>query len=184
MDILNRNWARILLVVSLAVNLFVLGAFGSHWLSLNTFGIGQEDRSARMAGERSSRGGRRVHPGMIVGLPSPGQLMNILSEREREDFKAAWRAENPRLRGQFRAMYDARADVAATLSEDAYQRQDLLDAFAALRARQMELAASSQELIVNLADQLDDEGRDRLAEIMRPPAGRPWESLKRPPQNR
>lgn len=184
MGVLSRNWVRVLLVLSLAVNLFVVGAFASHWLSLKAFWAGQEERQVQMLRGRSPRDGRRVHPGMIVGLPSPGQLMNILSDSEREDFKAAWRAENPRLRDQFRAMYDAREEVAVTLSEDAYQRQDLQEAFAALRARQMELAEMSQELMINLADQLDDEGRDRLAKIMSPPPGRPWESLKRPPQKR
>lgn len=168
----SRRWLPIFLVASLAVNLFVLGAFAAHWLSISlradpdhlvTVNVPQDDE--------------RYHSG-VVGLPSPRTLLKVLTKEERDELLSAWRQENPHIRDEFKAMYDARDHVAEVLSAPEYNRQDLVDAFAALRSHQMELASTSQNLIIGLADQLDEDGRHRLAGIMKAPANRPYQTLK------
>lgn len=151
MTALTKNWVRILLVLSLAINVFVLGAAATHWLNI---------------GDRHMRG--RAHPGLIVGLPSPRQLYGVLKEDERTILTEAWRPQRPRLEQHFRDLLAARQGVAQALAERPYRQADLADAFAQLRQRQMDLAAASQGVIIDLARQLDDDGRSRLAGLMRP----------------
>jgi len=169
----SGRWISIMLVASLAVNVFVLGAFAAHWFAIS-FRPGDDSRDAVL--ERLRRA--QAHPGIVVGLPSPTSILEVLHEDEREHLMTKWRAANPALREGFKRLYDARDEVADVLSEPAYKRQDLEAAFADLRARQMELASTSQGLIIDLADNLDTDGRNRLAHIMRPPPERRGEKLR------
>lgn len=174
MAALTRNGLGIMLVASLAVNVFVLGAFASHWFafklrpepSVNTAMTVQQDDE-------------RYHSG-VVGLPSPRTLLKVLTKKERDELLTAWRKENPHIRDEFKAMYDARDQVAAVLSAPEYSRDALAEAFADLRAHQMDLASTSQNLIIGLADKLDEDGRHRLAGIMKAPPGRPYQTLRNP----
>jgi|GEM_PF-1584743 len=166
------RWVPIMLVASLAVNVFVLGAFAAHWFAIS-FRPGDESRDAVL--ERLRRA--QAHPGIVVGLPSPTSILEVLHEDERTHLMTKWRQANPALREGFKRLYDARDEVADVLSEPDYRREDLERAFADLRARQMELASTSQSLIVDLADNLDADGRDRVARIMRPPPERRGEKL-------
>ena len=174
MAVLTRNWLGVMLVVSLAVNLFVLGAFASHWFALS---LRPDPR--HLVAVNPPQDDERFHSG-VVGLPSPRTLLQVLTKEERDELLTAWRRENPHIRDEFKAMYDARDQVAQTLMESNYNRQDLINAFADLRAHQMELASTSQDLIVELADKLDEGGRNRLATIMKAPADRPYQTLRRP----
>jgi uncharacterized membrane protein len=167
------RWVPIMLVASLAVNVFVLGAFAAHWFAIS-FSLGGDSRDALVERLRRSQ----AHPGIVVGLPSPTSILQVLHEDEREHLMTKWRAANPELREGFKRLYDARDEVADVLSEPAYKRVDLENAFADLRARQMELASTSQGLIIDLADNLDADGRNRLAHIMRPPPERRGEKLR------
>lgn len=173
MSVFSGRWIPILLVVSLAVNVFVLGAFAAHWFSIS---FRSEDGSRDAMLERLRRA--QAHPGIVVGLPSPTSILEVLNRDERQHLMTKWRQANPKLREGFKELYDARDDVANVLSEEDYSRDDLEAAFAALRARQMELASTSQGLIVDLADQLDEDGRNRVAHIMRPPPERRGEKLE------
>jgi uncharacterized membrane protein len=172
MSTFTRRWLPSLLVVSLAVNVFVLGAFAAHWFAIS---FRPDDYTRDAVVERLKRA--QAHPGIVVGLPSPTSILEVLHEDERDHLMTKWREANPTLREGFKRLYDARDEVADVLSEQDYERADLEAAFADLRARQMELASTSQGLIVDLADNLSEDGRNRVAHIMRPPPERRGEKL-------
>jgi len=168
MTLFSRNGTRTLLIASLALNVFAIDWGAAHWTG---FGWHHRDDDGPRAASAEGHGdnGKRMRAGSIVGLPSPRRLMDVLSEDGRAHLTQSWRDETPRIRNEFRALFDARDHVADVLSRQDYQRKDLEDAFSALRARQMELTETSQGFIIDLADHIGAEERDRLAALMRPP---------------
>lgn len=149
---LRRHWGRITFVASLALNVFFIAAIATHW-----FGQGERD----FAGDPDDGS-------LVVGLPSPHQLYGALTEDEQELLTAEWKTRKPQFKEIFDAIFDARASVAMRLDAEDFQKPALTEAFAELRRHQMTLTATSQDVIIDLAAELDAEGRESLADLMRP----------------
>jgi len=139
-------------VASLALNVFFIAAIATHWIG---------------GGERDFAGGQD-DGGLVVGLPSPHQLYGALTESEQKLLTAQWVNRKPQFKEIFEAIFNARDAVAMRLDADDFQKAALDDAFAELRRHQMALTATSQDMIVGLAARLDANGRERLADLMRP----------------
>src|SRR5918996_5100000 len=92
----SNRW-RLVLVVSLALNLFVLGAVSTAWLA---------SRGWLPFRQRAER------PPRIVGMPNPRQLRATLPAPDHGALDAALAAHGPEIRRRVRDLAAARAEVA------------------------------------------------------------------------
>lgn len=143
---------RVILVASLALNLFVIGAVaadaiaGSGWLAGT---IGLEHRPPR-----------------LTGMPNPRELREVLPEQGRAVLEATLGNRGPQFRESLRAMLAARRAAADAIRAKPFDRAKVEQAFAALREREAALAAVAQGTILELVAQLDAEGRDKVAGLL------------------
>lgn len=154
---MNPSLARalpIVLVVSLALNLFLAGAIASHLLHRGP------DHGAM---ERPHRHGL---------LPHPRQLRHALSPEAQARFDALHEAHRPRIRERLRAVGAARRALGEVLRAEPLDRARMDAAFAALREEEGRLAAETQSMFGTLALELSPEDRARLAEMIPGPRRR------------
>lgn len=153
---MSTRW-RVALVVSLALNLFALGALSTAWLGPRPWG-------------RVLREGRRPS---VVGMPNPRQLRAALPERDRPLIADALRAHGPEIRQRIRDLAAARADVAEAIRAEPFDRGRLEAAMATLRERETAVATVTQGMVVDLVSRLDAEGRARVADLVPARRARP-----------
>lgn len=153
---MSARW-RVVLVVSLALNLFALGALSTAWLGPRPWG-------------RILREGPRPS---VLGMPNPRQLRAALPERDRPVLADALRAHGPEIRRRIRDLVAARAEVAEAIRAEPFDRDRLETAMATLRERETAVAAATQGMLVDVVSRLDADGRARVADLVPLRRGRP-----------
>jgi uncharacterized membrane protein len=139
---------RIVLVVSLALNVFALGALASAWV-LGGPGFGASHRPAR-----------------FIGLPLPRQLQAALPERDHGLLRTTLDAHRPEIRTRIRAIFAARRAVADAIRAEPFDRARLEAALAALREKEGATAEEAHRMMTDLAAKLDAGGRAKVAELI------------------
>ncbi|MBT7771912.1 MAG: periplasmic heavy metal sensor [Rhodospirillales bacterium] len=121
----------IVLTISLALNLFLGGAFVSHWMSGDT-------------GKRGGFRGPLHHTAAREKLSSEHQGMvdNI------------WQQHRPMIRENIGAMRDARRVVRSTLIADPFDRTAMDNAYADLHQRLLEARSAMAKTIGDVAEKL------------------------------
>jgi uncharacterized membrane protein len=140
---------RLLVVASLALNVFLIGAVAADavmhrgWFGM--FGHGR--------------------PG-IMGLPSPHELRAVLPENDEAILEQALQSHRAQFHEHLDALFAARAEVAAAVKAEPFDRAKLEAAFAALRERDAAIAAGAQDMLVDFISKLDAAGRARVAGLL------------------
>ncbi|WP_119460428.1 periplasmic heavy metal sensor [Rhodospirillaceae bacterium SYSU D60014] len=144
---------RVLLVLSLALNLFGAGAIAASavmdrgWLA-GAFGL------------------HHHRPPRIMGMPNPRQLHAVLPESGRVILKETLDAHRPRFRENLRGLFAARRAVAEAIKADPFDRTRLEAAFTTLRDREANVATAAQATMADLVSRLDADERDAVAELL------------------
>ena len=143
---------RIVLILSLALNLFGIGA-------ITASAVTHDGWLAEMVGSRD-------HRLRIMGIPSSRQLRAALPENDQAILEQVLDVHRPKLREKLRDLFAARRTVAEAVRAEPFDRARLDAAFAALREREASIAAEAQATISDLIARLDAEGRDTVAELL------------------
>jgi uncharacterized membrane protein len=143
---------RIVLVLSLALNLFAVGAVGAA-------AIVGDGWMGELAGVRQ--------PPRLTGMPNPRQLRAVLDDADQAILSATLEARRPAFRENLRAMFAAREAVAQAIAAEPFDHARVEAAFAALREREAVVAAAAQGTILDLVARLDGDGRAKVAELMK-----------------
>ena len=140
---------RIVLIASLALNVFALGAFtsalvldGSRWF------------------------GDRERPRRFIGMPSPHRLRAALDEGDQRTLHAAMEAHRSEIRARIRGIRAARRDVAEAIRAQPFDRARLDAALVRLRESEGATATEIHGMIAELVAKLDADGRARVAELI------------------
>ena len=135
-------------------------------LALNLFGIGAIAADAIM--DRDGHGGLFGHcrPPRFMGLPSPRELREVLPENDRAKLDSLLQANKAEFRQRLDELFAARQVVADAIKAEPFDRAKLQTAFAALREREAAMAARAQDWLVEFVAGLDPEGRARVAELL------------------
>jgi Spy/CpxP family protein refolding chaperone len=144
---------RIVLVVSLALNLFVVSA-----VAVDAVTDGGWTRS--FLGMHGGRG-----PGLL-GLPNPRELRAILPEQDRAVLDSTMEAHRTQFHERFEAIGAARDAVTAAIKTEPFDPAKLEAAFADLSARWRAVSAEAQAMLTDLVTHLSPEGRAKLAQMM------------------
>jgi uncharacterized membrane protein len=141
----RRRWLGLALVLSLAVNLFLVGILAGGWLARGP-----------AAGFDPAAGPASI-PHMIRALPPTARdaALERFAERRRA------------LRGQMTALRRARQSVYEALTAEAFDRAALEAALGDLREQVAALQAGLHEAIVAVAERLEAEDRREMAETLR-----------------
>lgn len=142
----NGRIVGIALLVSLAVNLLLVGLLAAHLL-------------------RGSSGHRGEHA-PLPGLPSMHQLSRELSEPSRDALRTILQSHRRDIREQLGASRQSRRDVAAALLADPFDAAVLQSAFAHQREQDARIAEQIQNALVEFAQTLDAEQRQSLLRAM------------------
>lgn len=141
------RWLRVALIVSLAINLALLGAIGTRWASYHRFGHGHGHWSS---GER---------------LPvSLGLYGRALDESDRRDLAADLAARHDALTGHRAAMRQRMQDFTTALRTENFEPQAALDALAAQRSAMGAYIGAAQAMLVEHVAQMDAAARRRFAD--------------------
>ena len=142
---------RILLIASLALNLFGVGAI-----------------AAAAVMDRDGHGGLFGHcrPPRFMGLPSPRELRAVLPESDQANLEALLQANRARFRERLSDLFAARQRVADAVKSEPFDRAELETAFAALRASEAAMAAGAQAWLGEFVAGLDADARAEGAELM------------------
>jgi len=155
--------------LSRPVRLLIVGS-----LALNLFGIGAIAADAVM--DDGPRGGLFGHcpPPRFTGLPSPRELRDILPESDQAKLDALLKANKERFQQRLQTLRAARQQVADAIKAEPFDRAKLATAFGALREQEAGMAAGAQDWLVELVAGLDQDGRAKVAELLtrrhKPPA--------------
>jgi uncharacterized membrane protein len=153
------TWLRVLLVVSLGLNVAVLAGLG--WRHFGHDG--------------GHRGGHGPHAAMRGSLmPNPRVLRQVLPEDRRAVVDGLIAKHRDEIRGTVREVFAARRKVHALMTADTVDRAALDRAFAELRARDADAATAVQAMLTELATDLTPAERRAMAEAVerRGPRGR------------
>ncbi len=160
MSTLIRNRFRVLLIVSLALNLFLGGLFAGHWL------------------EAWRRG-----PEPFQGRPPPlrlhmGRMLERLPAEAREQATRVMERRREAMRKTVRAMHQARREVRRSLHAEPFDPARVERALEALRTRSSAAQAEMHAAMAELARELPPDARRALADGL----GRPGRHRRpRPP---
>jgi Spy/CpxP family protein refolding chaperone len=153
---MTETWSRrlrILLVASLAVNLFFI-AVVAVWA---------------VAGPGYLRGMMGFgHGPRMMGMPFPRQIRDVLNEPGQQILDSMLEARRDAFHANLDSMFEARAALAEAVATEPFDRARVEAAMAALRDREAVLHAGAQNMILELAAQLDAEQRGKLAELLKP----------------
>lgn len=156
---MSETWSRrlrLLLVISLAVNLFFIGAIAVS--AITGHGLG-------MLGFGPTHGPRPW------GMPNPRQLRGVLNDEGQQVLSTMLETRRDAFHANLDAMFAARQAVADALAAKPYDAAKVETAMAALREREAVMAASAQGMILELSAKLDDEQRGKVAELLKPKEG-------------
>jgi len=139
---------RVLVVVSLALNVFLIGAV--------------------IADSFTDRGwlGHDRPPPRIMGLPSPRELRSVLSDSCQATLEQALQANRPKFHEHLDALFAARQAVAEAIKADPFDPDKLAAAFAKLREQDAAMAAGAQDMLIGFISKLDGDCRAKVAELL------------------
>jgi uncharacterized membrane protein len=142
---------RILLIASLALNLFGVGAIAT---------------AAVM--DRGGHGGLFGHcrPPRFMGMPSPRELREVLRDSDRVKLAELLQANRAAFRERLTDLFAARQRVADAVRSEPFDRAKLEAAFAALRESEAAMAAGAQGWLVEFVAGIDADGRAGVAELL------------------
>ena len=141
----RRGWIRFLLVASLALNLFLVGMLAGGRLAQWPF-VGFDPAA-----------GPGFVPHLVRSLPPAART---LAEDEFADRRTAIRRQVVELRREHRTIY-------RVLAAEHFDRAALENTLADMRAKVSNLQLSIHQALIDVADQLDAEGRQQMAETLR-----------------
>lgn len=153
---------RILLVVSLALNLFVIGAVVAD--------------AAIGGGSVASALGLSQQRPRFFGLPNPREIRDLLPDHGDAVLDEIYESRRAEFRERLTAMFEARRAVAEAIKAEPFDRAKLEAAFATLRERSGTIAAAAQDSLIEIASRLDSEERTQLADLIATRHGRPAKS--------
>jgi uncharacterized membrane protein len=154
----RSRWLTIALVISLGINLLILGAVAGHLLSGHRHMWQRPGMMQGEAGRGADRPGDMVIQRMTAALPA----------EHRPAFEAAMAQHRPQLVESGRAVREARTKVRDAMVAEPFDRAKLDAAFAELRARSQELQTAVHTAVSDAAVKLPAEARQKLAEFNRP----------------
>ena len=139
-------------------------------LALNVFGIGAIAADAIMSRGHGGLFGD-CRPPRFTGLPSPRELREALPEDDHAKLNALMEANRAQFRQRLDALFAARQQVADAIRAEPFDRAKLETAFAALREREAAMATGTQDWLATFVAQLEPESRAKVAELLtrRPP---------------
>lgn len=142
---------RILVIASLALNVFGIGAI-----------------AADVIMDRDGHGGLFGHcrPPRFMGLPSPRELRAVLPESDGAMLQQLLQANRARFHQRLEELFAARQQVADAIKAEPFDRARLETAFAALREREAAMAAGAQDWLAEFVARLDPEARAKVAELL------------------
>ncbi|SNB51074.1 Uncharacterized membrane protein [Arboricoccus pini] len=145
---MRRFDRRIVITLSLALNLFLLGALS--------------------AGIVTRYGWPPPPPGQGPAiLPNPRELKEALSPGDRDLLDETFKAHRAEFRPLIEAMRASREQAVAALTAKPFDPKALQAAFADLLASDEKVTAQAQNVLVELAGKLGDDGREAIAGLMR-----------------
>ena len=144
------TWLRVLLVVSLALNVAVAAGFAWHHFN----------------GHEGRRDGHRMLVVRGAMMPNPRVLRAVLSEERQAVVDAVLAEHRLAIRSNVREVFQARTAVHDLMTADTIDRAALDRAFADLRARDAEAATAVQAMLTDLVTELTPEERRALAEAV------------------
>lgn len=147
--------------LSRPVRLLIVGS-----LALNLFGIGAVAADAIM--DRGGHGGLFGHcrPPRFMGLPSPRELRDVLPESDQAKLDRLLQANKDRFHQRLDALFAARQGVADAIKAEPFDRAKLETAFGALREQEAGMAAGAQDWLVDFVAGLDPAGRAKVADLL------------------
>jgi uncharacterized membrane protein len=147
--------------LSRPVRLLLVGS-----LALNLFGIGAIAADAIM--DRDGHGGLFGHcrPPRFMGLPSPRELREVLPESDQAKLDSLLQANRAQFHQRLDDLFAARQVVADAIKAEPFDRAKVEAAFAALRERDAAMAAGAQDWLIDFVAGLDPAGRAKVAELL------------------
>ena len=155
---MKEAWSRrlrLLLVASLALNLFFVAAIA-------VSAIADHGRFGGLLGFGSSHGPR------MVGMPNPRQLREVLDDRGQQILESMLEARRDTFHANLVPMFEARTALSQAIAAEPFDRAKVEAALAVLRDREAVLHAGAQNLILELAAQLNADQRAKIAELLKP----------------
>lgn len=140
----RRRWRSILLIVSLALNLFLVGI---------------------LVGGRVAEWRAPASPtAAALGPGAVSQLLSALPASARSEARRMFTERRPEIRRHFRALRTARLEAMRTLRAEPFDRQAFAEAMETVRERTLALQAAVQQVLIDLSGEVDAETRARLAD--------------------
>ncbi len=147
-----RKWLGPVLLVSLVVNLFLVGAFAAGFIR-----------------DMDPKGRAHVSP---IGVPHQA-MVRQLSGEERDLLKAVMGENRAKLRPLFQELRQARLALSDAIAADPYDPDAVRAAFSAMRVGMDQVASQSQNALVDAFAELTPESRAKIADVLkRGPIGR------------
>lgn len=147
----GRRLPYLLLVVSLAINLFVVGVVASAvvfdrcWLPFAT----------------------ECQPTVTsFAMPRPSQIRAAIDDEAAVLLDATLEPHRPVFRQRFRALMAARAAVAAAVEAEPFDAETLRAALAELRGREAAVSEIAQVTLADLAARMDPQAREHIADLL------------------
>ena len=163
-------------LVSLSVNVFMLGMLASHLLQPGHGHSGPPDGAEVLSPDLRTRGPRLMRPGP-VGLPAP--LLASLTPAHRAAAAEVRSRYEDQMSASIRRRLEPQAEVVALLPQEVIDESALEAAFAAVRERDNETARIAQAMLLEMARTLGPEARLRLAAMLQRPMMRPRQLIPR-----
>lgn len=138
---------RIVLLLSLLLNVALLVALGTSWW-------------------RHDEGGRGGRFGGVVRMPQLAVLERALPAEALPVLQRAYATHRPQLGTSFHALRTAKREVRAALTATPFDRDRLSTALAAMRGQEQGVAAAAHALLVDVAAGISADGRQALAKIV------------------
>jgi len=154
---MSEIWSRrlrLLLVTSLAINIFFVGAIAVSAIAGHGF--------------RGVMGFGPPHGPRMMGVPSPRQLRGVLDDQGQQILETMLDSRRDAFHANLDVMFQAREAVAHAIAAEPFDRVKVEAAMAALRDREAVMHASAQNFILELAAQLNPEQRAKIAELLKP----------------
>ena len=141
----RRRWPIVLLVVSLLLNLFFVGAIGGRILA----------------------GVPETMPFVAPVAPNLPRIVDTIPEEHRPVAQRAFRRHASEINAAMEQMREARDTVFAAMTAEDFDQDALQDAFGMLRERTFEAQTLVHGILVEIGSGLSPEGRDAMVEAAR-----------------
>lgn len=139
----RRRWRSVLLIVSLALNLFLIGTLAG----------------GRIADWR--------HAGPPIAAPmSPGMVSRLVRELPppaQQEARQLFLDRRSEIRRRIRALHTARAEAMALLTEEPFDPGAFSQAMTQVRERTLAVQEVIHDVLIDLSGQVDPDTRARLA---------------------